>query len=326
MTDYIYALRCPIANAIRYIGKTKHLNRRFNAHLSSAENYRYRHHTSSWLRKVIASGQKPTMVVLEEIPAGVDWRPREQYWIAHAKASGWPLTNSTAGGDGVPIDSPELRQKWYDALVASQRRPEVAAARAENMRRRHEDPEYRKKIRAALTAPDVILRKNAAISKAHRARGERIRAAKPYVSPEEREAIKLQNYRAAWTPEKRAMQSKITAANADRMKAGLTAEVIARRAETLRQTHAKRKTEKAAAKAAEQTRQMEASLHVAEEWLEKRCVLGEGLRHIRHELYASYRSQDDTPMRDREFYEWLVSKGFPAKKSSDRFHLGLTLS
>lgn len=325
MTDYIYALRCPIANAIRYIGKTKRLTKRFNAHLSSAQNYRYRHHTSAWLRKVLATGQKPTLIVLEEVAEGCDWRPREVHWIAHAKANNWPLTNSTSGGDGVPLDDPELKQKWYDALLASQRRPEVAAARAENMRRRHQDPEYREKVRAALTDPDVIRRKNAAISKAHRARGERIRAAKPYVSPEEREAIKLQNYRAAWTPEKRAMQSKRTAENADRLKAGLTPEVMARRAETLRQTHAKRKAERAESRAAEAAQQLEASLRIAQTWLEQCCILG-GFRHIRHELYASYRSKDPTPMRDTEFYAWLVSKGFPAKKSSSRFHLGITLA
>jgi hypothetical protein len=121
------------------------------------------------------------------------------------------------------------------------------------------------------------------------------------------------------------MQSAKTKANVNRMKAGLTPEVIARRAETLRQTHARRKAEKEEAKAAQRVAEKERSLQIAQTWLTECCVVDSGIRHIRHELYSSYRSKDNTPMRDSEFYEWLVSKGFPSKKSSSRFHLGLTL-
>lgn len=326
MDTYIYALHCPIAETVRYVGKTTNPSKRLNGHISAARRMQYRHHTSAWIRKVLRTGGAPTMEILEVVPEGADWQAREIFWIAHGISNNWPLTNSTKGGDGVDLSTPELRDKWLSAIKESQRRPEVLAAKARDMKRRHQDPAYREKIREAFARPEVLLRRNAAISAAHQARAARIRASKPVISREEKEAIKLANYRNVWTPEKKEAQSKVLAARADYMKKSLTLEVIARRAETLRATHAKRKAERDAVAAMQAAALREQQEKGVQEWLQKDCEFGASFLQLRHELFASYTAAQMGTMKQTQFYSYLEQLGFVMKKSSSRFYLGLKLA
>jgi hypothetical protein len=232
------------------------------------------------------------------------------------------VVEARAKGIKAAWEDPQRKQKWVAALTVAQNTPEAKARAGSQMRQLHKDPAFKEKMRKVMADPDMIRRRNAAISETkQKKRAERLALLPPPPTAEEKAALRKARQQAAWDENRRKALSK----TAGRLKAGLTPEVIARRAETLRQTHAKRKAEREEAKAAAQAKQLEESLRIAREWLDQCCTTGGSFRHIRHELYASYCSQDGTPMRDSEFYAWLVTKGFPAKKSSNRFHLGLKL-
>ena len=186
MTTYIYALHCPIANTVRYIGKSNNPEERFKQHLYFAETRRYDHHTARWIRKVLSAGLLPRLEVFAEVCPPEDWREVERHWIAKGKSLGWKLTNTTAGGDGVEITCPIALAKWHKAVKEAwadpvlrrrtsenllrfyatpegkalksevSRRPEKKAASAAGQSKNWQDPEYREKIMAAKTAPEVI--------------------------------------------------------------------------------------------------------------------------------------------------------------------------
>lgn len=96
----IYALIDPDNGHVRYVGKTIYLPERRltfhintipkNAHLPSAR----------WLKKLTASGKRPSITILETVPIGNDWKDRERFWIANFRPNG-KLLNLTDGGEGI---------------------------------------------------------------------------------------------------------------------------------------------------------------------------------------------------------------------------------
>jgi predicted GIY-YIG superfamily endonuclease len=91
---FIYGLRCPLSNKIRYIGKSVNPNQRFKNHI----NYEIRSdtHKARWLNKLAEQGLLPNLIIIEE--TSIDqWEEREKYWISYYKND---LTNETIGGDG----------------------------------------------------------------------------------------------------------------------------------------------------------------------------------------------------------------------------------
>src|SRR5690606_15124687 len=110
----------------------------------------------------------------------------ERHWVSKGKSLGWKLTNMTAGGDGVELSCPVALAKWHKAVKEAwadpalrkhasdslsrfyatpegkalktevSRRPEKIAASAAGQAKNWTDPEYREKIMAAKTTPEVI--------------------------------------------------------------------------------------------------------------------------------------------------------------------------
>lgn len=119
MPNYIYALHCPIADTVRYIGKSSDPCKRFKSHLSSAKTFAYKHHTSAWIRKLLAEGLQPEMRILEEVPDGTRWQDAERAWIAKGASMGWRLTNSTAGGEGLDYICPVAAAAYRAKLSAA---------------------------------------------------------------------------------------------------------------------------------------------------------------------------------------------------------------
>lgn len=152
MTNYIYALHCPIANTIRYIGKSYNPQKRFKSHLSSAKTFAYRHHTSSWIRKLLAEGLQPEMRILEEVPDGLRWQEVERSWIAKGPTLGWKLTNSTAGGEGLDYICHEAAAAYRAKLSASHKIIWNTPERREEARQRSLD---------AWSDPEVTARRKA---------------------------------------------------------------------------------------------------------------------------------------------------------------------
>lgn len=186
MITYIYALHCPIAKTVRYIGKSNNPTERLKQHIYFAETGRSDHHAARWIRKVLKAGLTVELKVIAEIGPQEDWREVERHWISKGKSLGWELTNTTAGGDGVEITCPVALAKWRKAVKKAwenpalrrhssetlqrfystpegkalkeevSRRPEKVAANAASQSKNWIDPEYREMIMAAKTAPEVI--------------------------------------------------------------------------------------------------------------------------------------------------------------------------
>lgn len=99
MNIYIYTLRNPINNAVRYVGQTNDTKRRLNKHITNSKANRDTRHISHWIRSLDAL---PIMDIIEVCDYSVR-NEREQYWIDYYKSLGCDLCNSSKGGAGAGI-------------------------------------------------------------------------------------------------------------------------------------------------------------------------------------------------------------------------------
>lgn len=186
MAIYIYGLECPVEQMVRYVGKSTNPPQRFKAHLSAAKNYAYDHHAARWIRRLLADGMKPKLIILHEVCEGEIWQDVEREFIASAPDRGWRLTNSTAGGEGLDYRDPEDEARYranlkramdaYNAtpegrarMVAMQKAAHTPAAkrqRNESNKRKFAEPEMRLKMaevgREIGSRPEVIAAKSSA--------------------------------------------------------------------------------------------------------------------------------------------------------------------
>jgi hypothetical protein len=168
MAIYIYGLLCPLANTVRYVGKSSNPEKRLNGHLCGARRRHYDHHTARWLRKLQADGLRPSVVILHEVASDERWQDVERQFISSAAERGWLLTNSTAGGEGLDYLDPEDDRRYREKLSRSQKAvwstPERRA-------------EARARSLAVAADPELLARRNEAIRKAFSDPGVRARAA-----------------------------------------------------------------------------------------------------------------------------------------------------
>ena len=106
----IYGLYDPndINKTIRYVGFTsKSPGRRIAEHIceSNAGAFCHRH---KWIRKIVATGNKPEFIILEHVNSE-NWQEREKYWIAKLKYKN--LVNSTDGGEGLINPSQDVKDR-----------------------------------------------------------------------------------------------------------------------------------------------------------------------------------------------------------------------
>lgn len=110
----IYGLVDPRTDELRYIGKTvRRPSHRLFTHQWLARTSKRKSHVQAWLANLLKDGREPEVVVIEIVPAGVDWVEAEQFWIAYFRMIGADLCNLTIGGDGSPgrKHSPEEIEK-----------------------------------------------------------------------------------------------------------------------------------------------------------------------------------------------------------------------
>jgi group I intron endonuclease len=100
---YIYTLSDE--NEIRYIGKTKFLNKRNYSHIHESNHKKT--YKEKWINSVLSNGGKIIMEVLD-VCNDEESNSVETYWISQFKTWGFRLTNLTDGGDG---GSPMLGKK-----------------------------------------------------------------------------------------------------------------------------------------------------------------------------------------------------------------------
>jgi len=101
MMVYIYCLKCPDTNNVRYVGKTiNSLERRLNKHMAESSLAAQNNHRTNWLRSLKNENKMPIIELLEIVAENTKWEDRERAWIALFKKNGAKLINSNDGGDG----------------------------------------------------------------------------------------------------------------------------------------------------------------------------------------------------------------------------------
>jgi hypothetical protein len=113
---YIYGLKCPLENSIRYIGKSTNTKKRLAGHISSALCGQYNHRTARWIRKLSRLSLQPELLILHTVSDGERWQDIEREFISSAGSRGWRLTNSTAGGEGLDFRDPADQAAWRKKL------------------------------------------------------------------------------------------------------------------------------------------------------------------------------------------------------------------
>ncbi|MEN6292405.1 MAG: NUMOD3 domain-containing DNA-binding protein, partial [Methanobacterium sp.] len=111
---YIYTLSDPITNAVKYVGKTTNMNRRYQTYMKESRKKNKNSLVITWIKSLAKLGLKPKMEIIDEIYG--EWEWLEQYWISQFKTWGFKLKNMTDGGDYNPSNIPEVRYKISKAL------------------------------------------------------------------------------------------------------------------------------------------------------------------------------------------------------------------
>jgi hypothetical protein len=127
-TSHIYALLDPLTFLPCYIGRTaSSLVKRLSQHLADSK---LRNNTplASWLRGLVATGQRPFIALLESVPEA-QWRQAERNWIAFLRAEGAALVNGHGGGTG-----PAGGYRWTAESVEKMRRSKVGRSRGGSSR------------------------------------------------------------------------------------------------------------------------------------------------------------------------------------------------
>lgn len=105
---YIYALKDPCTNFIRYIGKSNNPLRRLNVyHIPQAK--KKRTYKECWIFSLLKKNKKPILEILEEVSMD-NWSEKEKYYIKYYYELGCKLVNSTDGGESYNMSN-EVKKK-----------------------------------------------------------------------------------------------------------------------------------------------------------------------------------------------------------------------
>jgi hypothetical protein len=108
MKTFIYALKDPNTNKIRYVGKSNNPIKRLYDHIHSC--HLTHTHKNNWLQSLLRENKKPTVEILEEVNSS-EWQFYEKYWIHKLKNQGEKLTNIDEGGNGLEKHSFNTKEK-----------------------------------------------------------------------------------------------------------------------------------------------------------------------------------------------------------------------
>lgn len=109
---FIYALRCPNSQELRYVGKSDEPDRRLLQHLQSPSRNA---EVAAWMASLVEDGKQPELIILERV--SVDrWRHAEIRWTKRLRDEGAPLFNkvSYTAPEGVraPVEITKITD-WY---------------------------------------------------------------------------------------------------------------------------------------------------------------------------------------------------------------------
>mgnify|MGYP000048738562 CR=1 FL=1 len=112
MKIYIYTLKDPDTQEVRYVGKSKRPKRRLSEHTYKKLLKTKKTHLAYWVLSLLKNGKKPIMEIVDE--TNEDWQTLEQKWIK--KFSN--LCNHTEGGEGCHgyKQPPEHKEKRRQSM------------------------------------------------------------------------------------------------------------------------------------------------------------------------------------------------------------------
>lgn len=110
MITFIYILRDPRSDEIRYVGKADNLDVRLSQHLSGARKGKRKNKRNAWIRSVLEEGVEPVIEKIDEVNEE-EWQAIEAAYIQFYLSEGNRLVNGTMGGDGMSNPSLETRRK-----------------------------------------------------------------------------------------------------------------------------------------------------------------------------------------------------------------------
>lgn len=147
---YIYALKDPRTDAIRYVGYSINVPRRVKGHVRDCN--REQNYKARWIRSLVAKGLEPIVDILETGTG--DWEAAERRWIKELRAAGCRLTNIVEGGGGATglIPSAAHREKTRAALMGHSVSPETRAKMAAAKKDSRLTAEHKAKISKSLSA------------------------------------------------------------------------------------------------------------------------------------------------------------------------------
>ena len=125
---FVYGLTDPRTHQLRYIGVSKHPEKRIKSHASAARNGA-KPMCSKWIRGLLKIGLSPDMFIIEE-SNNLKWMEDESFWIAYFRFIGCNLLNMTSGGEGTMAytHSPITREKLSKSNKGKKRSAEIVAA------------------------------------------------------------------------------------------------------------------------------------------------------------------------------------------------------
>lgn len=155
----IYGLVDPRTGAVRYVGKSSSGMKRPRDHLKPSHIAKETNrHKAHWLRGLRRIGIRAGIRVIEEVPHAEMLDDSERWWIQHARAAGWPLTNIADGGEHSSVRDPAIGKTISQKLighpvsestrraVAESNRTRVPYVRTPEMRQASRDRQLGKKI------------------------------------------------------------------------------------------------------------------------------------------------------------------------------------
>lgn len=188
----VYGLIDPRTLMIRYVGKSSSGLWRPKQHIKKAGKTTGPY-CANWLVDLVREGICYEIVVLQE-PSREELNDCERWWIAYGRASGWPLTNLTDGGEGAlgrviddehrAIMSKHAKAMWEDEEM----RASLVALAKERMNRPDVVESNRARGIARTSSPEVRAELSA-------------RATLQFSTPEAREQLVLRGLRQAREPE-----------------------------------------------------------------------------------------------------------------------------
>jgi hypothetical protein len=115
---FIYALKDPRNDEVRYVGVSKYSVTRYKQHICNTNKNNVA--KSDWINELKAIGLLPTFIILED---NVEWDERfkhESYWIKYYLECGSPLTNQLERKEGhksAQARQKEARERKYAELL-----------------------------------------------------------------------------------------------------------------------------------------------------------------------------------------------------------------